>query len=255
MQPQADFLAEARRVAEAARQGGLTLRIMGAVAFRIHCPANESLHMALGREISDLDFVGLRSERRQIEKLMLDLGYSIHEQALVETQGMAPNRLFLYDKHNKRVVDIFFDQLDMCHRIDFQNRLGADFPTIPLAELLLEKLQIVHLNQKDIKDTMVLLLEHHIGDDDRGSVNGKYIAELLSEDWGFYYTTTENLKRISNAAKDSRALSLEQQQMVESRARELMSIIEGQPKSSKWKMRARIGTKMKWYNDVEEIAR
>ena len=255
MQPQTDFLAEARRVAEAARQGGLTLRIMGAVAFRIHCPANESLHMALGREISDLDFVGLRSERRQIEKLMLDLGYSIHEQALVETQGMAPNRIFLYDKRNSRVVDIFFDELYMCHKIRFQNRTDADFPTIPLAELLLEKLQIVHLNQKDIKDAIVLLLEHPIGDDDRESVNGKYIAELLSDDWGFYHTTTENLKRISNAAKDFKTLSLDQQQTVESRLRELMSIVEAHPKSSKWKMRARIGTKMKWYNDVEEIER
>jgi hypothetical protein len=143
----------------------------------------------------------------------------------------------------------------MCHRIDFQNRLGADFPTIPLAELLLEKLQIVHLNQKDIKDAIVLLLEHPIGDNDRGNVNGMYIAELLSEDWGFYHTTTENLKRISNAVKDSKPLDLEQQQTVESRVRELMSIIEARPKSSKWKMRARIGTKMKWYNDVEEIAR
>lgn len=233
----------------------MTLRIMGAVAFRLHCPANESLHIALERKISDLDFVGLRSERRQIEKMMLSLGYSIHEQALAETQGMAPNRLFLYDNHNKRAVDIFFDQLDMCHRIDFQNRLGADFPTIPLAELLLEKLQIVHLNQKDIKDAIVLLLEHPIGDNDRGNVNGMYIAELLSEDWGFYHTTTENLKRISNAVKDSKPLDLEQQQTVESRVRELMSIIEARPKSSKWKMRARIGTKMKWYNDVEEIAR
>jgi hypothetical protein len=255
MLPQADFLAEARRVVEAAREAGLTLRIMGAVAFRLHCPANESLHRTLEREISDLDFVGQRSERRQIEKLMLSLGYSVHEQALVETQGMAPNRLFLYDKHNRRVVDIFFDELYMCHRISFQNRLNADFPTIPLAELLLEKLQIVHLNQKDIKDTIVLLLEHPIGDDDHESVNGKYIAELLSEDWGFYYTATENLKKISNAAKSFNALSPEQQRTVENRVSELTSIVEARPKSSKWKMRARIGTKMKWYNDVEEIAR
>lgn len=255
MPPQTDFLVEARRVVEAARQNNLTLRIMGAVAFRLHCPTHESLHRALGREISDLDLMGLRDERRQVEKLMVNLGYTTHEQALAETQGMAPNRLFLYDRHNSRVVDVFFDQLEMCHRIDFQNRLQTDYPTISLAELLLEKMQIVRLSQKDIKDTVVLLLEHPIADNDRESVNGKHIAVLLSDDWGFYYTTMENLRKVSSSLESFNVLGHDQQHLVENRIQQLMSIIEAQPKSSKWKMRARIGTKMKWYNDVEEIAR
>jgi hypothetical protein len=42
------------------------------------------------------------------------------------------------------------------HVVKFQNRLHVDSPTIPLAELALEKLQIVHLNEKDVKDMLML---------------------------------------------------------------------------------------------------
>src|SRR5207237_5396907 len=93
-------------------------------------------------------------------------------------------------------VDIFMDELYYCHRIAFGGRLHVDSHTIPLAELLLEKMQIVELNEKDVKDTIVLLLEHDIGDGDDETVNGRLIADVLSDDWGFYHTVNMNLDRV-----------------------------------------------------------
>ena len=80
-------------------------------------------------------------------------------------------------------VDVFFDRLDMNHIIDFKNRLELDFPTISLADLLLEKMQIVQINEKDIKDTIILLREHPVEDPDKETINANYVASLLAEDW------------------------------------------------------------------------
>ena len=57
-------------------------------------------------------------------------------------------------------VDVFADELYFCHRIPFKDRLDLDSPTICTTDLLLEKMQIVEINLKDFKDTIVLMLEH-----------------------------------------------------------------------------------------------
>jgi hypothetical protein len=256
VEPEPDFLGEARRVVSTAEEGKLILRSLGAAAFRLHCPANLQLHVRMGRELSDLDFAGYSKDRSRIEALLgNDLGYQVHASALAETQGLLPDRTFFYDVRNKRVVDVFFDRLEMCHTIDFKGRLEKDYPTIPLADLLLEKLQIVKLNTKDIKDSVILLMEHPVGDSDKETVNSNYIAQLMARDWGFYHTVTTNLGKIGSYLATVEQLSEDQRSLVSSRIRELTIAIEQHPKTFQWKARARIGTKKKWYNDVEEVVR
>lgn len=255
MEPQADFLKEAQRIVSTAKEKGLTLRSLGAAAFRLHCPASTTLHIAMGRELSDLDFAGYGKERGSLEGMLESVGYQAHASALVETQGLLQDRAIFYDARNKRVLDVFFDRLEMCHTIEFSGRLEEDYPTIPLADLLLEKLQIIRLTMKDIKDTIILLLEHPIGSSDKETVNSHYIGRLMAEDWGFYYTATTNLARIASALANTQQLTEDQRGTVTSRIKELTDAIEQYPKTFQWKMRARIGTKKKWYNEVEEVVR
>jgi len=255
VEPEPDFLQEAQRVVSTSQQKGLTLRSLGAAAFRLHCPTSVLLHLAMGRELSDLDFAGYSKDRSRIEGVLESLGYQVHASALLETQGLAPNRAFFYDARNRRVVDVFFDRLEMCHTIEFRGRLEKDYPTIPLADLLLEKLQIVKLNSKDIKDTIILLLEHPVGDSEKETVNCQYIAKLMAADWGFYYTATTNLRKIDTALATVPQLSDDQRKLIGSRIGELTKTIEQHPKGLQWRARARIGTKRKWYNDVEEVVR
>jgi len=148
-------------------------------------------------------------------------------------------------------VDIFMDELYYCHRIAFRGRLQVDRPTIPLAELLLEKMQIVELNEKDVKDTIVLLLEHDIGEDDDEKVNARLIADILSDDWGFYHTVNMNLDRVLDHLQDYAALGEDDRRLVTQRIDDLRSRIEARPKSLRWKARARVGTRTRWYQQVE----
>ncbi|NIR88050.1 hypothetical protein GWO13_11125 [Candidatus Bathyarchaeota archaeon] len=151
-------------------------------------------------------------------------------------------------------VDIFYDELDMCHKIDLRDRLDIDPPTVSLADLLLTKLEIVEFTEKDAKDVIALVRDHKIGDSDEPeTINAKYIAELFADDWGFWYTATTNLKKIKAACpmyKRSKQLSEEDVADVTSKIDQIMKYIDEEPKTKNWEKRAETGTKKRWYREV-----
>ena len=147
---------------------------------------------------------------------------------------------------------MFFDKLEMSHTIDFGTGWKWTARPYRLAELLLEKMQIVQINEKDIKDAIIVLLGHEIGDDDHDHINAKYIASLLSSDWGLYYTTMTNLGKVKLFSSKYEQLSEVEKNTIASKIEFLTKRIDEQPKGTRWKMRARVGIKRKWYNDVEE---
>jgi len=245
--PRADFVEEALRVIELAGERDLTLRVMGAAAIRIHCPKYAPLHEKLGREISDLDFVGYTSQGSKVTKFLEEIGYE--KRFLRPSYGLEMRHIYL-DNKNHRTVDIFLDKLLMCHTIDFRNRLKIDYPTVPLAELLLTKLQIVNFTEKDLKDVLVLLREHEIGKKDTETINADRIAQIMADDWGFYYTATTNFKKIRDLLPTVEALKKEDVEDMGSKINNILDEIEKRPKSFNWKMRAKVGTKKKWYKEV-----
>jgi hypothetical protein len=238
---------EARRVINAARERGVYLRVIGGLAVKLHCPS--ATHRELSRTYGDLDCVGYRSQREEISRLLEDLGYE-------------PNRRFNALQGHRRLlfenpelgfdVDIFLDVFPMCHELNFLHRLELDEYTVPVADLLLSKLQVVQLNEKDIKDTYALIKDHEIGEtDDREVINSRRIARLCGDDWGWYKTVTMNIEKVVALADDY--LEGEEKELVTSRLQRLHQIIEEAPKSMKWRMRARIGEKIRWYDLPEEV--
>ena len=141
-------------------------------------------------------------------------------------------------------------------KIDFKKhkRLEVDEPTIPLAELFLEKTQIVEITAKDLKDLIITFLAHDVaGTDDDDAVNGAYIAKMLSDDWGFYYTVTENIKKFVDFVPSVDEIDQNQKDLVIARAKKLHQMIEDEPKSRGWKRRAKVGTKQRWYKYVHSM--
>ena len=239
---------EARRVIDAARGRDVHLRLIGGLAVKLHCPSAE--HRELSRTYGDLDCVGYRSQREKISRLLQDLGYE-------------PNRRFNALQGHRRLlfenpqlgfdVDVFLEVFPMCHELNFLHRLELDEYTVPVADLLLSKLQVVELNEKDIKDTYALIEDHEIGEtDDREVINSQRIARLCGDDWGWYKTVTMNIEKVVALADDY--LEGEEKELVTGRLRRLHQIIEEAPKSMKWRMRARVGEKVRWYNLPEDIA-
>ncbi len=223
---------------------------MGATAIYYQCPNSRNLTDAMDRPLTDLDFMTLSKYVRHIPDLFLSLGFEGNERVNA-LYGL--KRQIYTDPKNGRHVDIFVDKLTFCHEVDLTRRLEVDPTTLTLADLLLEKMQIVKIAEKDVKDTIILLREHDLGDNDDGVVNVRYISKLLSDDWGFYYTATTNLKKTRDYVDTLSVINSTEKRLVKSRIDSLLARIEGEGKSFKWRMRAKAGTKVKWYNDAEEV--
>jgi Icc-related predicted phosphoesterase len=245
------FLAEALRIIELGEEKRIILRLMGAIAVKLHCPRYEHLYKQMDRTLTDIDYATYGKCREAVGKFFTSLGYTPNEQVIA---FYGKQRHIYWSDENQWQVDLFFDELDMCHKVDFRGRLELDKPTVTLADIVLEKMQIVRINEKDVKDTIILLLEHPIGETDKDEINGAYIADLLSRDWGYYYTVTTNIRKVSDFTGDYASLSLEEKERVRSQARTLLRRIEDAKKSAKWKLRSKLGTKVKWYKEVEEVS-
>jgi hypothetical protein len=253
---QNDYIQEAIHIVDKAQAQGITLRILGATAFRIHCPDHAQAHIAMGRELSDIDFASYAREEKRIEQFFANGNYQSSRKQAALTPGLFVGRHIYENPTNGLHVDVFEDELNMCHKVSFRDRLHVDSPTIPLAEMALEKLQIVTLNEKDVKDMLMLFAAHPVGNQDKETINGAYIADIMSKDWGFYYTTTVNLGKIrSGIERYKQHFSSSDVQIIADRIDQLVQMIEKAPKSLKWRTRAAIGTRVQWYNDVEEVER
>lgn len=249
MNPYADVVEETKRIIEQASQRGITIRLLGGLAVKFHCPS--AMHRALERHYPDIDFVITRAYSKEIPKFMTYLGYEPNEKFNILNGEF---RMLFYDQTSKRQIDIFMQDFHMCHRVPISRRLTVEEITIPLAELLLTKLQIVQLNEKDLLDIMALLLDHPLGEKDVETINLKVIANLTSQDWGLYKTTSLSLQKTIDFV-DTRDMKGEEKKIIRSRTQELQRAIEQSPKSVKWKLRAAIGEKIQWYDLPEEVAR
>jgi hypothetical protein len=147
------------------------------------------------------------------------------------------------------------DDLVMAHTVPFGKRLELDDPTISVTDLLLSKLQIHEITENDLIDTVVLLADHDLGPGDRERIDDGYVASLMSKDWGFWYTTQGNLEKLQEAVARYDALPSETGAAVGDRLVRLKTRIDDTPKGGKWKLRARVGTRARWYEEVAEVHR
>lgn len=244
------FENEVRRIVEAGTTAGVTLRLLGSLAFQFHCPKFGFLQEKMGRAYTDIDFAGYGREAKNVRALMAGLGYSEDREVWVVSEG---GRAIFNNDALRLHVDVFYEKLDFSHVIPWAGRLEKDSPTIPLAELLLEKMQIVQINEKDVIDTIMLLLEHPLGEQDQETINMARVTKLCSEEWGLWRTVTMNLNKVRTLANGYSHLDAQQKNQVTTQVDGALAYIEAAPKSMAWRMRARVGDRVKWYKDVDEV--
>ena len=240
--PLANITDEAIRVLIAAKADGVTLRLLGGLAIYLRTDSAKT-NEQLKRSYKDLDFVVPAKQTGKTKTLFAKLGYSANKNynALHGHQ-----RLLFWDELHGRQVDIFVDRLQMCHNIDFRSRLNVDERTLSLADLILTKLQIVELNEKDMLDTMALFIDFDVEDSEKG-INAAYIASLTGSEWGLQKTLEINLKKM-RAFAGERGFPRQVQERID----KLMARMEQQPRSFSWKTRAVVGERVRWYELPEE---
>jgi hypothetical protein len=244
------FIEQAHKILEQAGQRKLTLRLVGALAFNLHCPSYNFIQRETNRFFTDIDFMAYIQQKSGIEKMFTDMGY-IDDPRIKTLPGL--KRSIFFSRNQPWHSDVFYDTLDFCHEINFRGRLELDYPTISLVDLLLEKMQIIKLNEKDVIDTLMLLREHDVGDHNDEMINVNYLARLCKADWGLWKTVTMNLAKVDNLAGDYEVLTAADRQIIRDRLNRAKLRIEQEPPSLRWTLRSRIGERIKWYRDVDEV--
>jgi hypothetical protein len=242
--PAADTVEEGDRVAHAAAAAELAFKVTGGVAVALRCPSAHRPELA--RRYADVDMVGRSRDGARITELLVGLGYEPDE-AFNALHGAT--RLFFWDRHNDRQLDVFVDRFEMCHKLDLRARLDGPGVTMPMADVLLMKLQVVETNHKDYLDMLALLSDVDFTDDDSG-INLPYIVELTAADWGLWRTVGMVAERVAHFARSLEGF--DGGGRVHDQVTRLLGAIEASEKSRGWRMRARIGDRKRWYELPEE---
>lgn len=256
--PSEVFLEEANRIVTEGEKRGLILRALGGVAIRLHSLGYMELAQRMGRlgerqqEFTDLDFMSYRRYRRPMKEFFESLGYSKRRATL---STAASERQIYFHPEGWFFVDVFYDKLLVAnHPLDFRGRLELDSPTIPVTDLLLEKLQIVNMGGKDVKDALVLLAAHDIAKvATPEAVDGAYLAQLLTRNWGLWYTVTTNLRGLMDSLPGMKGPTDQERALIGARIETFLGRIERAPKSLRWKARALLGSRVRWYEPVETM--
>ena len=250
------MLDEGRRLVNVARSEGLTLRLLGGLAVREHCRALELCE----RDYSDLDMVAPAKQARRLAALFAGFGYAENVDVSMATAGAELQFVRPCEHsdgpgagpaHADDHIDVFLDTFRMDHHIALARRLQIEPYAVSLSDLLLTKLQIFRLEEKDLRDIVTLLGDAEVGEEDApGLINGRYIGQLCADDWGLFYDVATNLTRV-----DERAATFDLIDAQVARVRHgvvrLIAAIDGAPKSLRWRLRARVGTRKRWHGALD----
>ena len=249
-----DIRDEAARLTGAAGRAGISMKLFGGLAVWLTCPSVRDGPFA--RPYADMDFAVAASASKKARSFLEAEGY-IGDQFFNRLHGAT--RLFYGAPDGRWSVDIIVDQLVMSHRLDLRTRLAGPGPTIPLADLLLTKLQVWEITRKDLGDALCLLADHPLGDDANPAVVGgsveavglDRVRRVLASDWGFCHTVERNLGKVLELATEQPLRDAPFN--VPAQVERLRQVIDEAPKSVGWRARARVGEKVRWYETPEEV--
>ena len=244
----ADIREEATRLAEAAVTLGLSARLIGGLAIWLRCPSVREGPYA--RSYADMDFAISAAAATRFKALLMTQGY-LPDQFFNGLHGAT--RLYYGEPAGRWSIDVVIDELVMSHKLDLRGRLDGPAPTITLADLLLTKLQVWEINRKDLGDAVCLLADHPLSedDDDAEGIGILRVRSVLGRDWGFNHTVERNLQKVGGLwSREPLAAATHD---VAAQVASLLRAIEDAPKSRAWRLRSRVGERIRWYETPEEV--
>jgi hypothetical protein len=243
------LLEEGPQLARDAEQQGLTARLIGGVGIRILL--GDRFDPAFARPLHDIDLFTRRRDSRKLEGVIKEHGW----QPSREFNALNGNRRLLFnDPNSEAQIDVFVEAFEMAHPLPLADGLREPGLTLPGTELLMTKLQIVKLNEKDRDDCYALFNGCAIGDSGPVTIDPARIAHLTGHDWGLHHTFELNLARLSSDLGSS-SLPADRTNVIADGIAAVSTAMEAEPKSRGWRLRARIGERKQWYEEPEEVRR
>jgi hypothetical protein len=222
----------AEELLAAASAAGVALAALGGVAVERLCPSARP-GGRFARELADIDVATTLEHKPAADRLIGEHGFAPDEQ-FNHLNGSVRLR---YEDADGSHLDVFVDELRLCHVVSWKRELAAGHATLALAPLLLTKLQIVALEPKDESDLSALL------SDAWEALEWDALERRVAHDWGLWRTARGNLERLVRV--DDAAIC--------ARAGELLGRWNGVEHKGRARLRARIGDRVRWYEEPEEV--
>lgn len=236
-------------VVREANARGIPLKLIGGQAVRLLCP----LFPHRARDDQDMDFACISSKKREVIAFFAEQGF-LGDQRFNTLHG--DRQMYFTTADGKTSVDVVMDRLNMCHALDFRDRIDRLPDTLDVSDLLLTKLQVVELNEKDVHDILHLLsgFEVKAGDEPR-TIGLDRVGRIVAGDWGWWRTVTMNLDKVAHFAEEEHSDLVPASRAFEpaAQARRLRESCDEVPKPMKWKVRAKVGDRVQWYQLPEEV--
>ena len=242
-----DLLSDAKALIDLAAERSIALRLVGGLAIRFLTP-DLPPRSRMGQ---DLDFASASSTRRALTDMLTEQGYDPDK----NFNALYGNKQLYFAHGNTGLaIDVLIDKLHMCHTLEFADRLTRMAYTLDAVDLLMSKLQIVELNEKDADDCLRLLMTFRLEDSaDPDAIDLRVFRSLVGDDWGWWRTVTMNLERIAALLGDGARPAIAGGKFdPRTQLQTLSDAAESAPKSRRWKMRAKIGERKRWYDVPEE---
>jgi hypothetical protein len=242
-----ELVPRALELIEAAAAEGIPLRLVGGLAVRVLCPEFPPRL----RERQDLDLASVSAARSQLTEFLIERGHEPDKRF----NALYGHKQLFFSAPDGVAVDVLIDQLDMCHVLSFRDRIERMPTTLDVTDLVLSKLQIVELNEKDVQDVLYLLSAYEVRDGDEvGAIGLDRMIEVVNDDWGWWRTLTGNLEHIRDLATGGSATLIPANATCDavSQIDALVRAARETPKTLRWRMRATIGDRKRWYRLPEE---
>jgi hypothetical protein len=227
------------------------LKLLGGWAIHYTSQLPDEIDLILSRKPNDIDVIGLRKEKHQIYEVLKSCGYEPDE----KFNAFNGDFRLLFHKGDV-LLDVFLNEFSMCQDIDMTDRLVNNYPTISVDDLLLTKVQIIEINEKDLKDILRLVGANKINADgsNYNDINLSFIEKMTGENYGFYRSYLQNMRKAMDYLH-TLEMDPDVKKEIEDKIKKILDATENSKKSIKWKMRAKIGDSMPWYKLPEEKKR
>ena len=245
--PADDPLPEALGLARGATDASLGLKLLGGLAVRVLCPQFPPRQ----RAGQDIDFACVGKERKKVAEYLAGAGCEPDRRF----NNLNGDRQMYFNAPSGRPIDVMVDKLTMCHTLDFRPAFSRQPFTVDAVDVLLSKLQIIELNEKDAHDIVHLLSGVRVGPDSgRPYIDTDRFGSVLAGDWGWWRTVTGSLAKLPGLHSEQPGLAPPNPKYDPlTQAKQLLEIAETVPKGLKWKTRAKVGDRVRWYELPEEV--
>ena len=240
---------EAVDTVTSANERGVPLRLIGGQAVRYLAPD----FPPRVRKDQDMDFASVSSAKTEVITFLGESGF-IGDRRFNLMHGH--RQMYFTTKDGLTSVDVIVDQLTMCHVLEFKGRIDRMSHTIDATDLLLTKLQVVEQNEKDVQDIVYLLAAVPVKEgDEPGTIGLERFGKVVGDDWGWWRTVTQNLDRVADLATGDLSRLVPQNASFDpvAQTHALRTFADETPKSLKWKLRSRVGDRVRWYELPEEV--